>query len=1221
MTIRPQNLATTPRAWMVLLLVASLVAVPITAQGETITTGVEITAPSPGAVIQDGDPLEVRWNSSFNDATGAQVFYKTTVRDGATVVAETSDYTCRTDAIGAYSCATIIPAGTFTAEGAYTVSVGLIDNDPSSVGGTVSCKTELVAPSPSRCDSTTIFVDTTPPTVTINAPSDGTIYNTDNLVPSVVFDDGAGSGVVAQGCELDDSPVSCTAALTLSDGLHEFAATATDGAGFTTTATAKFSVDTAVPTTTLARSPAHPDAPDGWSTTEVSLTFTCFDQGSGCASTEYRVGSAAPVENTTVTLPDGVHLVEYRSSDLAGNTEDWNQVTIKVDTEAPSILAGPCASLDGTTCLDNATVITETIVSGIFATEDDASGVARAEIWLENVETGALGPRVDATTGTGALDLTTVLDEDPPNVWVGQVRVHAEVEDLVGHTDDSVSEVFSVNTAGEDAIKVLLTNSPTTFGPDGRTETLTYKAVWTGGDKVGEPVQGATVDLTGQTLTQTGVTSLTGVVSFDVSDTAAAPTFVAKVTSVAPGDTLPEADRNHGSDPLPIVWTSIELVRNSSEDTPRTNEYATLGEDYFVGLSATYTYNGEAVKGATVLVDDGVDLTTTLTDAEGLALARVVKDTPAQATFATAASLAKTGADEVTGAGPDVTISWVRVVIDVVAPDGWHNVTESVLFSASARLDYGSGTEDADGAVLGFRFDENITSEVTLDSDGAGNTTVAYGTIYDAIPTVHVVSVPELVGVNTTQFESTQFDRADDVDFGTQRWTEIELVPLGADGFVDDDFVDVGTTVPFLFEARYVHNGALVGAASVDVVFNDATFGSTSCDVATGVLSGPCALTAASVDDNGTTLVVVDSEHDITRQLNGTEAAQAVVWTNIEIISTPIDDAFVNIGDAVTQLGVAVWGHTVETEDDAADLETVPEASFQFEPAAPHESCVLDNATAMAGEVNVTVSCADVFAGTIEVSVASATDDVTTLADAFTFEATWTQLNLTLLSVSEDDGALLDHDAPVTFEASVAFTHNTTLGAPVPEDTLFLVTVTASDDEEFVCVTDGGDSCVLEVSKNSGAFDFVVTGASVRPSDNGLVEEDITSVANVPEPFSFRWTSIGFTDIVCTGSTGDIVHGAENCEAHNWTSREIVTVSIVAAAQDNMTQVLTEATVTIGGKSLITDGTDGSAERDFLRISPGSSTVWIRGQSADYDGDDVADVTWDTPVRLELTWV
>ena len=81
------------------------------------------------------------------------------------------------------------------------------------------------------------------------------------------------------------------------------------------------------------------DAPAGWRTTSpVTVALTPDDgSGSGVARTQYKVdGDASWSTGTSVAIDgDGVHTLRYRSVDAAGNVEETQFATVRVDATAP----------------------------------------------------------------------------------------------------------------------------------------------------------------------------------------------------------------------------------------------------------------------------------------------------------------------------------------------------------------------------------------------------------------------------------------------------------------------------------------------------------------------------------------------------------------------------------------------------------------------------------------------------------------------------------------------------------------------------------------------------------------------------------------------------------------------------------------------------------------------------------------------------------------------
>ena len=89
-----------------------------------------------------------------------------------------------------------------------------------------------------------------------------------------------------------------------------------------------------VTTPTLSSDPNKND----WYNNDVKVSLEGEDNLSGIAYTEYNSGSGWVKYTSPFTISlDGVHTIEYRSVDIAGNTEDEKSITIKIDKTLPSI--------------------------------------------------------------------------------------------------------------------------------------------------------------------------------------------------------------------------------------------------------------------------------------------------------------------------------------------------------------------------------------------------------------------------------------------------------------------------------------------------------------------------------------------------------------------------------------------------------------------------------------------------------------------------------------------------------------------------------------------------------------------------------------------------------------------------------------------------------------------------------------------------------------------
>ena len=183
--------------------------------------------------------------------------------------------------------------------------------------------------------------DLTAPDTTIAAgPSEATNDNT----PTFTFSSGE-AGVSFQ-CRVDTAAfTACTSPHTtgaLSDGAHTFEVRAVDAGGNidATPASRSFTVDTAVPDTTITAGPSG-------ATNDNTPTFS-FSSNEAGASFQCRVDTAAftacTSPHTTAALADGAHTFEVRAVDAAGNVDATPAArSLTVDAAPPEtvLASGP----------------------------------------------------------------------------------------------------------------------------------------------------------------------------------------------------------------------------------------------------------------------------------------------------------------------------------------------------------------------------------------------------------------------------------------------------------------------------------------------------------------------------------------------------------------------------------------------------------------------------------------------------------------------------------------------------------------------------------------------------------------------------------------------------------------------------------------------------------------------------------------------------------------
>jgi hypothetical protein len=200
-------------------------------------------------------------------------------------------------------------------------------------------------------------------------------------------------------------------------------------------------VDTVPPTITASASP--PANAAGWNNTDVVVTFTCSDAGSGIAV------CPAPV---TVTAEGAGQVVTGTAQDRAGNHASAS-VTLKIDKTPPSIsaAAAPPPNADGWNS-------TDVVVS--FQCADALSGVVQCpapETVSEEASSREISGTVSDRAGnTAAAHATVRLDRTPPTVTIttpaNGVTVPASPLTVTGTASDLLSGIGSVSCAGVPAL-------------------------------------------------------------------------------------------------------------------------------------------------------------------------------------------------------------------------------------------------------------------------------------------------------------------------------------------------------------------------------------------------------------------------------------------------------------------------------------------------------------------------------------------------------------------------------------------------------------------------------------------------------------------------------------------------------------------------------------------------------------------------------------------------
>jgi hypothetical protein len=129
------------------------------------------------------------------------------------------------------------------------------------------------------------------------------------------------------------------------DGSYTLAYRSTDAAGNVETTKsvsitiAKPAADVTAPVTNYTLSPVNPTGANGWYLDKVGITLLASDNMTGVAKTEYRINNGTWKVYTVKfysSASDGIYLIEYRSTDKAGNVEPIKSMQIKIDKTAPT---------------------------------------------------------------------------------------------------------------------------------------------------------------------------------------------------------------------------------------------------------------------------------------------------------------------------------------------------------------------------------------------------------------------------------------------------------------------------------------------------------------------------------------------------------------------------------------------------------------------------------------------------------------------------------------------------------------------------------------------------------------------------------------------------------------------------------------------------------------------------------------------------------------------
>ncbi|MCE5295704.1 MAG: right-handed parallel beta-helix repeat-containing protein [Euryarchaeota archaeon] len=309
--------------------------------------------------------------------------------------------------------------------------------------------------------SVTFIVDLTPPIVTITAPSIG-IANSTSVLITWTGTDGLGSGVAYYEVRADGgvwTSISMnlqTVVGPLADGSHIIEVRATDAAGnLGTSDSVTIVIDTVDPIVTISAPTDAVIIGIG----SMTVTWTGSDgTGLGVSYYEIRIDGGAWSNNALVTskpftgLADGLHTVDVRANDSAGNMGPISSVTFTVDTTPPAVTI---------------TAPTQTYLNlndvNVTWTGTDANGIGYYEVRLDggawtNVATATVWALTGLAEGAHTVDVRA-------NDSVGNLCAAVSVTFVVDITAPTLTITLpAIPYLTEDSVRVLWSGSDVTSG-------------------------------------------------------------------------------------------------------------------------------------------------------------------------------------------------------------------------------------------------------------------------------------------------------------------------------------------------------------------------------------------------------------------------------------------------------------------------------------------------------------------------------------------------------------------------------------------------------------------------------------------------------------------------------------------------------------------------------------------------------------------------------------
>ena len=771
--------------------------------GNTETTSVSYTvdATPPQVSVstpQTSNSSSVTVSGSITDANGIS---------SATLTVNENEQTLLLEGDGSFSTTVSLVEGTNTFELSATDSAGNSASD--------TAETE---------------VDTTSPSLTVSSPSE--TNDSDVTVTGTADDE---NGLASVSISVDgEAPQSVTPdsngdfslTVSLSEGEHDFVATAEDTFGNVDTASTTTTVDTTAPTVTL-------DAPATSDSLDVAVTGSATDLN-GIQSAELSVnGESQSVSldsqgefSETVSLTEGENDISFTATDAVGNSETVTTTTlVELDTNAPEITINAPTLTDETDVTVSGSVTDESDITSATISVNggtaqaltlDSNGDYSSEVSLTEGENTLTVSATDEFANSDSVSTTVVVDANAPSLSLSvpsesntiDVTVSGSVSDSNGVSTASLlvngaSQTITLDSSGEFEETVSLSEGDNTVVLQA-TDTLGNSAS-TSAETVVDTTAPSVSLIAPATAETTEVT-----VSGSVEDTNGVQSAELTVNGVSSSLTL--AQDGSFSETLSlsegentIVLSATDAFENEAQTSATT--IVTLDTDApTVTLSAPATSN-DATVSVSGSVTDASDITTAQLEVNGfsetLTLASDGSFNTDVALSEGSNSLVVSATDEYGNTGTEST----ETVVDTTAPDVSLSVVEETLTSS---VEVSGSVSDENGIQ---------TVELTVNGDGQSISVGNDGTFTVTVPlesgenTVELSAVDSFNNENTTQ-KTVTYTPLDDLT--------VNVDPI--DGPTADDIVAVSGGFQNSVGPTAVTVESTVDSNTVTVPEGDSTF-------------------------------------------------------------------------------------------------------------------------------------------------------------------------------------------------------------------------------------------------------------------------------------------------------------------------------------------------------------------------------------------------------------